>query len=148
MAIFNETMGWERSCLFACHIGSMERILETCIRYAKDRHQFGQPIGKFQSISNKIADMKVNLELGRLMLYKIGWMKDQGMSIFLETAIAKLFVSESLTKSALEAVQIHGMHGYLSEQEIERDLRDAIASKIYSGTSEIQTNIIARCLGL
>lgn len=147
-AIFNETMGWERSCLFACHIGTMERILETCVSYAKDRHQFGQPIGKFQSISSKIADMKVNLELGRLMLYKIGWMKNQGMSILLETAIAKLFVSESLTKSALEEVQIHGMYGYLSEQEIERDLRDSIASKIYSGTSEIQRNIIARCLGL
>ena len=146
--IFNETMGWERSCLFACHIGSMERILETCIRYAKDRRQFGQPIGKFQPISNKIADMKVNLELGRLMLYRIGWMKDQGMNILLETAIAKLFVSESLTKSALEAVQIHGMYGYLSEQGIEKDLRDSIASKIYSGTSEIQRNIIARCMGL
>lgn len=147
-AIFNETMEWERSCLFACHIGTMERILETCIRYAKNRRQFGQPIGKFQSISNKIADMKVNLELGRLMLYKIGWMKNQGKKVLLETAVAKLFVSESLTKSALEAVQIHGAYGYLSELGIEKDLRDSIASNIYSGTSEIQRNIIARCLGL
>jgi Acyl-CoA dehydrogenases len=148
MAIFNETMEWERSCLFACHIGSMERILEACIRYAKNRHQFGQPIGKFQSISNKIADMRVNLELGRLMLYKIGWMKNQGKNVLLETAIAKLFVSESLTKSTLEAVQIHGAYGYLSELGIEKDLRDAVASNIYSGTSEIQRHIIARCLGL
>ncbi|MFX0204244.1 MAG: acyl-CoA dehydrogenase family protein [Candidatus Hodarchaeota archaeon] len=148
MPIFTETMEWERSCLFACHVGTMERILETCIRYAKNRHQFGQPIGKFQSISNKIADMKVNLELGRLILYKIGWMKNQRKNVLLETAIAKLFVSGSLTKSTLEAVQIHGAYGYLSELGIEKDLRDSIASNIYSGTSEIQRNIIARCLGL
>jgi alkylation response protein AidB-like acyl-CoA dehydrogenase len=148
ISIFNETMEWERSCLFACHVGTMGRILDDCIRYAKTRHQFGQAIGRFQSISNKIADMKVNLELGRLMLYKVAWMKSSGESVLLESSIAKLFVSESLKQAALDAVQIHGMYGYLSEQGIEKDLRDSIASTIYSGTSEIQRNIIARCLGL
>lgn len=148
MAVFNETMEWERTCLFACHLGTIERILESCIKYAKTRHQFGSPIGKFQSISNKIAEIKVNLELGRLMLYKIGWMKSKGKKILLEAAIAKLFISEGLKKSALEAVQIHGMYGYLSESGIEKDLRDSIASTIYSGTSEIQQNIIAGYLGL
>jgi len=92
--------------------------------------------------------MRVNLELGRLILYKIGWMMNQGKNVLLETAIAKLFVSESLTQSALEAVQIHGAYGYLSELGIEKDLRDSVASCIYSGTSEIQRNIIARLLGL
>jgi alkylation response protein AidB-like acyl-CoA dehydrogenase len=146
--IFNETMEWERSCLFACHIGTMERILNTCVRYAKERHQFGQPIGKYQSISNKIADMKKNLELGKLMLYKIGWLKSQNKNIMLETSIAKLFISESFKMAALDAVQIYGSYGYMSELGIEKDLRDSIASTIYSGTSEIQRNIIARCLGL
>jgi alkylation response protein AidB-like acyl-CoA dehydrogenase len=146
--IFYETMEWERSCLFACHVGSMERTLDTCVRYAKDRHQFGQAIGKFQSVANKIADIKVNLELGKLMLYKIGWLKSHNKNVLLETAIAKLFISESFKAAALDAVQIHGAYGYMSEFEIEKELRDSIASTIYSGTSEIQRNIISRLLGL
>ena len=75
-------------------------------------------------------------------------MKDQGKSVLLETAIGKLFVSEALKKATLDAVQIHGMYGYLSESGVEKDLRDAIGSTIYSGTSEIQRNIISRYLGL
>lgn len=146
--IFQETMEWERSCLFACHIGVTQRILETCIRYAKDRRQFGQSIGKFQSISNKIAKIKMNLELGKLILYKLGWLKEQNKNILLETSIAKLFISENLKSAALDAVQIHGFYGYIKEMGIEKELRDAIPATIYSGTSEIQQNIIARCLGL
>jgi alkylation response protein AidB-like acyl-CoA dehydrogenase len=146
--IFNETMEWERSCLFACQIGTMERILNSCVRYAKERRQFGQPIGKFQSISNKIASIKTNLELGKLILYKIGWLKSKNRNVLLETSVAKLFISESLKNAALEAVQIHGAYGYMSELGVEKELRDCIAATIYSGTSEIQRNIIARCLGL
>ena len=78
MAIFNSSMEWERSCLFASHLGVMERQLDICIQYAQQRQQFGQPIGKFQSISNKIADMKSRIELSKLILYKTGWMKSQG----------------------------------------------------------------------
>lgn len=147
-AIFNSEMEWERSCLFACHLGAMERQLEACIRYAKERKQFGKPIGKFQSISNKIADMKVRLELSRLILYKVAWMKDQGKKAPIESAIAKLYLSESYVASCLDAIQIHGGYGYMKEFGIERDLRDSIAGKIYSGTSEIQKNIIASWLGL
>ena len=147
-AIFNSEMEWERSCLFACHLGAMERQLEACVKYTKERRQFGKPIGKFQSISNKIADMKVRLELSRLILYKIAWLKAQGKRSLIESAIAKLYLSESYVASSLDAVQIHGGYGYMKEFGIERDLRDSIAGKIYSGTSEIQRNIIASWLGL
>lgn len=146
MAIFNSEMEWERSCLFACHLGAMERQLETCINYARQRHQFGQPIGKFQSIANMIADMKTRIELGRLLLYKIGWLKSCGKKGLMEAAIAKLFVSESFVKSSLDAVHIHGGYGYMTDFEVERDLRDSLASTIYSGTSEIQRNVIAQWL--
>jgi alkylation response protein AidB-like acyl-CoA dehydrogenase len=146
--IFNETMEWERSCLFACHIGTTERILNDCVRYARARHQFGQPIGNYQSISHKIADMKKNLELGKLILYKIGWLKSQNKSVMLESSIAKLFISESFKSAALDAIQIYGSYGYMSELGIEKEARDSIAATIYSGTSEIQRNIITRCLGL
>jgi alkylation response protein AidB-like acyl-CoA dehydrogenase len=141
-------MEWERSCLFALHLGAMERQLEDTIRYAQERHQFGQAIGGFQAVSHKIADMKVRLELGELILHKVAWMKSKGMRASLESAISKLFVSESFVQSSLDAIQIRGGYGYMTEYEVERDLRDAVGSKIYSGTNEIQKNIIASLLGL
>jgi len=147
-AIFNAEMEWERSCLFASHIGVMERLMEQAIHYAKHRSQFGQTINKFQSVSHKIADMKTKIELARLMLYKIGWLKMQGKKAPVESAIAKLFVSESLVKTALDTIQIFGANGYMTEYNLERQLRDAIGSTIYSGSSEIQKNIIASWLGL
>jgi alkylation response protein AidB-like acyl-CoA dehydrogenase len=147
-AIFAAEMEWERSCLFACHLGAMERQLETCVRYAKDRKQFGKPIASFQAVSHKLADMKVRLELGELILHKVAWLKSQGKRAALEAAIAKLFVSESYVTSSLDAIQIHGGYGFTTEFEVERDLRDAVGGKLYSGTSEIQRNVIASLLGL
>jgi len=147
-AIFNSEMEWERSCLFATHLGAMENELEECINYAKVRHQFGKPIGKYQSISNKIAEMRVRIELSRLILYKVAWMKSQGKRAPIESAISKLYISESYVENSLEALQIHGAYGYSTELDFERHLRDSIAGKIYSGTSEIQKNIIASFLGL
>ncbi len=146
--VFNSEMEWERSCLFATHVGSMERDLEECIEYVKVRHQFGKPIGKNQSISNKIAEMRTRVELSRLILYKVAWMKGQGKRAPIESAIAKLFISESYVENCLEALQIHGAYGYSTEFEFEKNLRDSIAGKIYSGTSEIQKGIIASLLGL
>jgi alkylation response protein AidB-like acyl-CoA dehydrogenase len=147
-AIFNSEMELERCCLFANHVGAMEKELEESILYAKTRHQFGSPIGKYQSISHKIAEMRMRIELSRLILYKVAWMKSQGKRAPVESAIAKLYISESYVNSSLEALQIHGAYGYSAEFEIERNLRDALAGKIYSGTSEIQRNIIATLLGL
>ena len=146
--MLNESMEWERILLPAAHIGTMERILEACIHYAKDRTAFGQSIGKFQAVSSKIANMKMKIELGKLIMYKAAVLKDNRKRASLEASIGKLFISESLKEACLDAVQIHGGYGYMTEYEVERDLRDSIASTIYSGTSEIQTNIISKLIGL
>lgn len=147
-AIFNCEMEWERSCLFAAHVGAMQSILEACVRYGRERQQFGRSIGKCQSISHKIADMKVRTELSRLMLHRVARLKGEGKRAPLESAMAKLFISESYVQTCTDAVQIHGAYGYCAEYDFERNLRDAVAGKIYSGTSEIQRNIIATFLGL
>ena len=146
--IFNDGIEWERSCMLASDIGVMERQLEECVQYAKERRQFNKPIGKFQAISHKIAEMKVRLETARLILYKVAWLKKTQDKAGMEAAIAKLYLSESLVKSCLDAIQIHGGYGYSVEYELERDLRDAMGSTLYSGTTEIQKNIIAHYLGL
>lgn len=148
MFIFNEAIEWERVLMTASHLGTMERVLEKSVSYVKTRKQFGKEIGKNQSVANKIGTMKVNLELGKLMLYKMAWLKDQGRRATLEASVGKLFVSEGLKSACLDAVQIHGGYGYMQECDLERDLRDSIAATIYSGTSEIQRNIIASVLGL
>ncbi|MGD2084795.1 MAG: acyl-CoA dehydrogenase family protein [Candidatus Aminicenantes bacterium] len=146
--IFNTAVEWERSYIFASHLGAMKRQLEECINHVKERKQFNRPIGNFQAISNRIADMKMNIELARLMLYKIGWLKKTKKSSFLESSIAKLFISEKYVQSNLDAVQMHGAFGYMTESGIERELRDSVASTIYAGTSEMQRNIISRWSGL
>jgi len=146
--IFNESMEWERSLMPAAHLGTLERVIETCVEYAKKRTAFGQPIGKYQSVSNKIVDMKMVLELGRLMLYKAANLKSQGRRAGIESSIAKLFISEGLKQSCVDAVQVHGGYGFTREYEIERDLRDSVAATIYSGTSEMQRAIIARLMGI
>jgi alkylation response protein AidB-like acyl-CoA dehydrogenase len=147
-SIFNDSMEWERSCILGSHVGAMERQLELCIRYARERRQFNQPIGKFQSVSNRIADMKLRLETARLLLYKVAWLKKAGKPAIMEAALAKLYLSESFVQSSLDAIRTMGGYGYMSEFEVERDLRDAIGGTIYSGTSDVQRVIIARFLGL
>jgi alkylation response protein AidB-like acyl-CoA dehydrogenase len=146
--IFNSSMEWERSCILASHVGAMERQLEASIRYARERKQFGQSISKFQSVANRIVDMKVRLETARLLLYKVAWLKKQGKAASMEAAMAKLYLSEAFVQSGLDAVATLGGYGYMTEFEVERDLRDAIGGTIYSGTSDIQRNIIAQLLGL
>ncbi|MEM7134102.1 MAG: acyl-CoA dehydrogenase family protein [Chloroflexota bacterium] len=146
--IFNSSMEWERACILGAHVGAMERQLEECVQYARTRKQFGQPIGKFQSISNRLADMQIRLETARLLLYKVAWLKKEGKPIHKEAAMAKLYLSEVFTESSMDAIRVHGGYGYTTEFEVERDLRDAIGGTLYSGTSDIQRNIIARYLGL
>ncbi len=146
--IFGDAIEWERACTLASVLGAMQRQLDTCIAYAKTREQFGQPIGNFQAVAHRIADMKVRLETARLIVYRAGWSKKLHGKAAVESAIAKLYVSECWQQSCLDAVQIHGGYGYATEFEVERDLRDSIATTIYSGTSDIQRNIIARHLGL
>ena len=141
-------MDWERTCLFASHVGAMQRLLEKAVAYARTRKQFGQPIGKFQAVSHRLADMKVRLEAARLLVYRGASRLEHSRSSGLDASIAKLFVSESLVQSALDAVQTLGGYGFMVEYDVERGLRDAVGSTIYSGTSEMQRNIIASWLGL
>ncbi|MEA5577337.1 acyl-CoA dehydrogenase family protein [Anabaena sp. UHCC 0451] len=148
MAIFNHAMEWERGFILASAVGTMERILNRCIKYARQRQQFGQPIGKFQLIGNKIVQMKLRLETGRNLLYKMGWLKQMEKPALLEAAMTKLYLSQAWIDSCLDAISIHGGYGYLTEFELERELRDALGSQAYSGTSEIQSLIIAKYLGL
>jgi alkylation response protein AidB-like acyl-CoA dehydrogenase len=147
-AVFTASMEWERICIMAGQVGTMRRQLETCVRYAKQREQFGKSIGKFPAVSNRIAEMDVRLETAQLILYKAAWLKKTGRHALREGSIAKFYISETSVQSSLDAIQIHGGYGYMTEYQIERDLRDAIAGKIFSGTSEIQKSIIAGFQGL
>jgi hypothetical protein len=146
-SIFRSSMEWERGFIFAPCVGAMQRQLERCIEHAKSRVQFGTPIGKFQSVANRIVDMKVRHETSRLLQYQMAWAKAHGKAP-IESAIAKLHISESWIKNSLDAVQVFGGYGYTTEYEVERDLRDAVGGTLYSGTSEIQRNLIARQMGL
>jgi alkylation response protein AidB-like acyl-CoA dehydrogenase len=92
--------------------------------------------------------MKLRLETARLLSYKAAWLKDSGKAVMLEAALAKLYLSECFVESSLDAIRIHGGYGYMTEFEVERDLRDAIGGTLYGGTSDVQRNIIARLLGL
>jgi alkylation response protein AidB-like acyl-CoA dehydrogenase len=146
--VFECSMEWERGCILANCLGGMRRQLEDCTRHARERKQFGRAIGKNQSIANRIVDMALRLDTSRSLVYRLGAMKDRGEDAMLEAAMAKLHVSQSYVASSLDAIQIFGGYGYMTEQRIERDLRDAVGSTLYSGTTEIQRNIIARALGL
>ncbi len=147
-AITNSSLEHDRCTILAGQLGAMEYQLEETIKFVKDRKQFGQAISQFQSVSNRIANMKLRIETSRLLLYKVAWLKSQGTSTMMESALLKLHLSESFVDSSLDAIRNHGGHGYLSENEIERNLRDAVGGVIYAGTSDIQRNIISKLLGL
>jgi hypothetical protein len=146
--IFTESMDWERALLFASHVGTMDRLVEKAIAYARTRTQFGQAIGKFQAVAHRIADAKVRLETARLLTYRAAWQLGRSRNASLDAAMTKLYVSEALVQTALDVVQVFGGYGFTTEYEIERAVRDAVGSTLYSGTSEMQRNFIARWLGL
>jgi alkylation response protein AidB-like acyl-CoA dehydrogenase len=148
IVIFNTSMLWERSLILAPAVGTMRRQLERCLAYGRERVQFRQPIGEFQAISHRLADMKLRLETAHLMLYRMAALLDDGSATDLDAALTKLHLSECFVQSSLDALQIHGGYGYVTESGIERDVRDALAGKIYSGTSEMQRNLIATHLGM
>ena len=146
--IFGHAMEWERSLLFATHVGAAERLMDQAIAYARTRTQFGQRIGKFQAVAHRIADMKVHLEAARLLVYRAAWKLGRTRTVALDASMAKLYASEMLVRTALDTVQVFGGYGFATEYEVERALRDAVGSTLYSGTSEMQRSIIARWLGL
>jgi alkylation response protein AidB-like acyl-CoA dehydrogenase len=146
--VFNHTMEWERALLAACHVGTMERLLEKAVAYARVRKVQGQPIGKLQAVSHRIADMKARLEAARLLAYRAAWRVGQGGGAGADAPLTKLFVSEVLLTTALDALRTLGGYGFLTEYEVERAVRDAVGSTLYSGTSDVQRNLVARWLGL
>ncbi|MFE7135264.1 acyl-CoA dehydrogenase family protein [Streptomyces sp. NPDC057638] len=147
-AIFRSAMDWERGLILATAVGTMERHLEQALEYARTRKQFGSPIGSFQAVSHRIVEMRLRWETARLLLYHLAWLRDQGRSTAAAAALVKLHLSHCFVESGLDTMQIFGGLGYASELGVERDVRDALGSRVYSGTSDIQRNIIARELGL
>ncbi|KAF0248882.1 MAG: acyl-CoA dehydrogenase domain-containing protein [bacterium] len=141
--IGKETMEWERSCMIAPLVGGMQFVLEQCIKYAKERKQFGKPIANFQAIQHKLADMKTMIDASRLLIYRVACMKEKAQRAMLEASVCKLFVTESAVKVSSEAVQIFGSYGYIHEYPVERFYRDVRLSTIGAGTSEVQKMIIA-----
>jgi alkylation response protein AidB-like acyl-CoA dehydrogenase len=148
LAVFNEAMEWERSFATAIYLGGLERQLEEACAYARRRHAFGGPISSLQSVSNKLVEMKLRLETARLLLYRACWLKAEGRPMAAESAMAKLWLSECAVASGLDAIQVHGAYGYMAESGVERALRDAVGTRIHSGTSEIQRVLIARSMRL
>lgn len=127
-------------------LGIAEACLYEATKYARTRVQFNQPIGKFQAIQNKIADMAVGVEAARLLTYRAAWLKDQQRPFSQMAAMAKLIASETASRAANHAVQVFGGYGYCEDYPVERFLRDAKITEIYEGTSEIHRLVIARGL--
>ncbi len=147
-SISGSSLGVERCFVLAGQVGAMERQMEEAIAFAKARVQFGQPISKFQSVSNRIADMRLALENSKLLLYKVAWMIGQDLPVTLESALLKLQLSEAFVETSMSAILTRGGAGYLTEHEVERDLRDAVGGLLYAGTNDIQRVLVARLLGL
>jgi alkylation response protein AidB-like acyl-CoA dehydrogenase len=145
-AIGFECFDWERTVMLGSAIGGMQRTLEDCIAYAKQREAFGKPIAHFQSIAHKLAEMKIRLETARLMLRYAAWLKDQGQPHQVEASMAKAYVAECATKNGEDAIQIHGGWGYIKDFPVERAWRDAKLSSLGGGTTEIQKVVISRML--
>jgi hypothetical protein len=147
-SLFTHSMTWERGCILSSAIGAMQRVFDVCRTYAKSRQQFGQRIGKFQQVASKLVDMKLRIESARLIAYYGAYQRSLGRSALLESALTKLHVSECWVKNCEDAIQVHGGVGYMTEYQIERELRDAVGSRIYSGTNEIQRNLAAAMMGM
>ncbi len=147
-SIFNYSQSWERSLVLAPQLGAMQRIIDQSIAFSKQRTRSGQSIGKYQSISHRIANMQIRLETSRLLLYKTAWLLDSGKQSVTEAAMAKTHISEAFVATCSDAIAIHGGSGYLTETELERQSRDALGATLYGGTVDIQRNIIAGMLGV
>jgi len=141
--IFNQSMDWERAGLAALHAGTMRRLIEQSAAYVKERHVGGHPASAFQAVAFKLADMQVRMEASRLLAYKAACMLDEKRSALSAAARAKITASEALIATAQDAMQLHGGNGYMKAFGIERALRDAMASTIYSGTNEVLRNLLA-----
>jgi alkylation response protein AidB-like acyl-CoA dehydrogenase len=147
-SIFSTVLDDERAFLFASELGAMERVITEGVRFARERQQFGRPVGDFQAVAHRLADMKLRHETARSLLYRTALAASQGRPITMLSALTKLHATESSLATALDAVRLRGARGFVSEFEVERELRDAVGGLFTSGTSDVQRNIVARLLGL
>jgi len=144
---FLKTLDGGRISIAALSVGIAQAAYEKALKYAKERVQFGQSISKFQAIQFKLADMAMEIELARNMVYKAAWLKDSNKPFGKEAAMAKLFASEMGFRVCNQAIQIHGGYGYMKEYDVERHLRDIKLMEIGEGTSEVQRLVISRLIG-
>ena len=147
-SIFTAATEIERSNIWAGQLGALRRQLETCIQFASTRRIAGRLIGDHQAVAHRIVDMKLRYETSRLLMYKAAIARARGEQSTLLASSAKLHAAESAVQSGMDAVRLFGTRGYVVEFQVERDLRDAIGGLTYSGTSEVQRNVVARLLGL
>ncbi len=147
MGVMN-TLDRGRTAVGAMAVGIARGALEDSLEYAKQREQFGKPIGKFQAIQWMIADMAVQIDAARLLVHRAAFLEDQGKSFTKEASMAKLFASEIAMNATRNAIQIFGGYGYIKEYSVERYFRDVKLCQIGEGTSEVQRIIISRQLGL
>ncbi|MFI2712192.1 acyl-CoA dehydrogenase family protein [Micromonospora sp. NPDC018662] len=146
--VLDHVMKWEILCGFAVNAGEMRARVDRCREYARGRTQFGRPIGTFQAVAHRIVDMEIGVRTARALLYDAAARMAAGATVTTDIAVAKVVASEANLASALAAVQIFGGNGYTTEYGVEKELRNAVAGTIYSGTSETQRNRIAAMLGL
>jgi len=155
--IGGENRGWEvllsglqveRVCSTAGHCGGAQAVVDLALAYAKERKQFGRPIGNFQAIAHMLADMQTEVEAARTLMLRAAWMASEGKDALREISMAKLFASETYVKVANLGMQIMGGYGYNMEFDMQRHFRDARSVTIGAGTSQIQRNLIANLMGL
>lgn len=144
--LFLRALDGGRIAIGAMAVGLAQAALDASVPYARQRQQFGRPIGSFQGVAFMIADMATEIEAARLMVYRAAWLKDQGRDHALAAAQAKLFASEVAQRATNAGIQVHGGYGYMEEFKVERYLRDAKLTELGEGTSQIQRLVIARRL--
>ena len=139
-----KTLSGGRIGIAAQALGIASGSYELALQYSKERKAFGKEISNHQAIAFKLADMATEIEAARLLCIKAAWLKDNGKNYDKESAMAKVYASETAMKTSTEAVQIHGGYGFVKEYHVERLMRDAKITQIYEGTSEIQRIVISR----
>jgi len=152
-----ENKGWdvvmaglqvERAASCAGNVGAAQAVIDLAVQYAKDRKQFGRPIGTNQAIAHMLADMQTEVEAARTLMWRAAWMVSNGQDALREITMAKLFTSETYVKIASQGLQVLGGFGYSAEFDMERHFRDSRAATIAAWTSQIQRNLIANLMGL
>jgi short-chain 2-methylacyl-CoA dehydrogenase len=145
---FLEILDGGRISIAAMGLGLAQGAYELALRYAREREQFGRPIGSFQAVQFKLADMATEIEAARGLVHRAAWLKDEGRPFALEAAMAKLFTGELSHRVASKALELHGGYGFMEESPIARFYRDQKVLEIGEGTNEVQRMVIARHLGL